>query len=125
METWNKNWIRSKSPREQRKYVHLAPLHIARKLMSVRLTKVLKEKYGKRNIPVRTGDTVKIMSGDFKGKTTKVNKVSLVYKKVYVDDVFNLKKDGTKIPIALHPSKLMIMELVLEDKERKKVLDRK
>lgn len=125
MKTWSKHWIKSKSPRKQRKYVHNAPLHIVRKLMSVRLAKDLKTKYGKRNIPIRSGDKVKIISGQFKGKITKVNRVELNYKKVYLDEVFTVKKDGNKIPVAFHASKLMITELNLDDKLRKKALERK
>ncbi len=125
MKAWSIHWRKSKSVRKQRKYVYNAPLHIIRKLMSVRLSKDLKVKYGKRNIPVRTGDRVKIVSGDFKGKLVKVNDVDLKRKQVYVDDVFTIKKDGSKIPRGLHPSKLMIMELNLDDKLRKKALERK
>lgn len=93
--------------------------------MSVRLNKDLKVKYTKRNFPIRTGDRVKIMSGDFKGKLVKVNDVDLKRKQVYLDDVFTVKKDGTKLPRSIHPSKLMIMELNLDDKLRKKALERK
>lgn len=125
MKEWSRHWRKSKKVSKQRKYVYNAPLHIARKLMSVRLTKDLKTKYGKRNIPVRKGDRVKIMVGEFKGKLTKVNTVDANYKRVYVDDAFIVKRDGNKIPVAIHPSNLMIMELNMDDKLRKKVLERK
>jgi large subunit ribosomal protein L24 len=125
MKEWSSSWIRSKNPRKQRKYVYCAPLHILRKLISVRLNKDLKTKYGKRNIPVRKGDQIKIMTGDFKGKVGKVNKVSLRLQKVYVDGIFRLNKKGNKLTVGLHPSNLMILELNLEDKLRRKILDRK
>jgi large subunit ribosomal protein L24 len=118
-------WVSSKNPKKQRKYRYNAPLHLNRKMLSVRLSKDLKTKFGKRNIPVRTGDKIKIMAGQFKGKVTKVNKVSLVNKKVYLDDVFAVKKDGTKLPLAIHASNLMILDLNLEDKSRKQSLERK
>lgn len=122
---WNKNWNSSKQPRKQRKYLINAPLHIAKKLMSVRLAKELKTKYGKRNIQVRKDDKVKVMVGQFKGKTGKVTRVDLKHRKVYVDGVNLIKRDGNKLPYAIHPSNLMILELTLEDKMRKKSLDRK
>ncbi|MEK6948478.1 MAG: 50S ribosomal protein L24 [Nanoarchaeota archaeon] len=122
---WNKNWKSSKQPRKQRKYVFNAPLHISKKLMSARLSKELKTKYGKKNVAVRKDDRVKLMSGQFKGKTGKVIEVDVKHRKVYVDGINIIKKDGNKIRVALHPSKLMIMELNMEDKMRKKLMDRK
>ncbi|MBI2148100.1 50S ribosomal protein L24 [Candidatus Woesearchaeota archaeon] len=125
MKEWTKHWIKSKNPRKQRKYAINAPLHIARKLMSVRLNKDLKQKYGKRNFPIRTGDRIKVMTGQFKGKLVKISEVNLKNKSVYLEDVFIVKKDGNKIPVKIHPSNLMIMELNLDDKLRKKALERK
>lgn len=125
MKTWSKSWVRSKSPKKQRKYVHNAPLHIVRKLMSVRLSKDLKIKYGKRNFPVRKEDRVKIMVGQFKGKIVKVTKMDLRNKLVYLEETFIVKKDGNKVPVGIQPSNLMIIELDLNDKLRKGALERK
>ena len=125
MKTWSNKWTGSKNPKKQRKYALNAPLHKARKLMSVRLVKELKDKYKKRNFPVRSGDKIKIMTGQFKGKITKVSKINIKYRRVYLDDVFTVKKDGNKIPLSIHPSNLMIIELNLDDKLRKKSLERK
>ena len=50
--------------------------------MSARLTKELKTKYGKKNVGVRKDDKVKIMSGQFKGKSGKVIEVDLKHRKV-------------------------------------------
>lgn len=125
MKDWSKKWVSSKSPRKQRKYVYNAPLHIAKKLISVRLNKDLKEKYGRRNVSVRKGDRVKIMVGQFKGKISKVSRVSLKHKRIYVDDAHTLKRDGGKLMYPLHPSNLMIMELELDDKLRRKSLEKK
>ena len=122
---FSKSWVGSKQPRKQRKYLFNTPLHILKKMMSARLTKELKTKYGKRNIPVRKEDKVKIMTGQFKGKIGKVTEVDLKHKKVYIDGIHQIKKDGNRIPYGIHPSNLMITELHLEDKMRKKSLERK
>jgi|SRR3989344_2136177 len=122
---WSKSWKASKQPRKQRSYVYNIPLHLARKLMSVHLVKDLRSKYHKRNIPVRKGDTVKVLSGQFKGKTGKVDKVQLKFKRVFVDNVYTLKRDGSKKLYPLQPSNLMITELNLEDKMRKQALEKK
>src|SRR3989338_9344106 len=125
MKEWSRHWVRSKNPKKQRKYVLNAPFHIARKLMSVRLAKDLKTKFGKRNIHVRKGDKVKVMVGQLKGKIAKVIKVNLNNKFVHLEDTFVVKRDGNKVPISFHPSNLMILELYLDDKFRKKALERK
>ena len=125
MKAWSRHWRKSRNVKKQRKYRYNAPLHIARKMMSVRLAKDLKTKYGKRNIPIRKGDKVKIVVGQFKGKVTKVNLVDIKHRSVYLDDVFAVKKDGNKLPVSIHPSNLMILELNMEDKRRKEALDRK
>ncbi|HSQ01903.1 MAG TPA: 50S ribosomal protein L24, partial [Methanobacterium sp.] len=54
----------STQPRKQRKFIYKAPLHIRHKLMSVTLSEELREQYGRRSLPVKTGDTVKVMRGD-------------------------------------------------------------
>ena len=125
MKAWSRHWRKSRNIKKQRKYSYNAPLHIARKMMSVRLAKDLKTKYAKRNIPIRKGDKVKIVVGQFKGKITKVNLVDIKHRSVYLDDVFAVKKDGNKLPVSIHPSNLMILELNMEDKRRKEALDRK
>ena len=62
------HWKSSKQPRKQRKYAANAPLHLRKKFVSANLSKDLRKKQGKRNIPLRKGDIVKIMRGKFKGK---------------------------------------------------------
>ncbi len=122
---WSSKWGRSVQPRKQRKFRANAPLHVARKFMRVRLAKDLKQKYGKRNFSVRNGDSVKIMSGEYKGKLLKVGVVDIKHRLVYPENLFLTKKDGNKIQIGIQPSNLMIMSLNLDDKRRKEALARK
>jgi len=116
---FSKSWKSSKQPRKQRKYRHNAPLNIKRKFLSVHLSKELREKYTTRNIPVRKDDKVKIVRGQFKGKTGKIVKVLTKKSKVHIENIQNLKNDGTKTYYPIPPSNLIIMELNLTDKRRK------
>ncbi len=122
---FSKKWISSIQPRKQRKFRANAPLHIRRKLMGANLSKELRKKYSKRSFPVRKEDSVKIMRGEFKGKTGKVNVVDYKKLRVTVDGINRTKKDGTKLAVYFHPSNLQIKELNLEDVKRKKALERK
>ena len=70
---WSKVWKSSSQPRKQRKYLHNSPLHVKHKLMAAPLSKDLKKEHGVRSVPVRSGDTVTIRAGQFKGKTGKAN----------------------------------------------------
>ncbi len=118
-------WKASKQPRKQKKYLYNAPLHIRNKFISAHLSKELIKKYNRRSLPLKKGDTVKIMVGQFKKRTGKIERIDLKKRKVYITNIQVLKKDGTKTYLSISPSNLLIQELDLEDKERKNILDRK
>ncbi|MBU2639551.1 MAG: 50S ribosomal protein L24 [Nanoarchaeota archaeon] len=122
---FSKSWKSSKSPRKQRKYVKNAPLHIKRSMMKSRLSKELTKKYGKRNSGVRKGDKVKIVRGNFKAHTGKVEKILTKKMKVQIEGIQLVKRDGNKVYYPIHPSNLIITELNLEDKKRVKSLGEK
>lgn len=119
MKKFSKSWISSKKPSKQRKYRFNAPLNIKRKFLSVHLSKELKSKYKTRNITIRKNDKVKILRGQFKGKTGMIIKVITKKAKVFIEGIENSKKDGTKTYYPLEPSNIMITELDLTDKRRK------
>ena len=125
MKPFSKHWISSAKPRKQRKYSYAAPLHLRQKLMRVHLSKELRIKYGKRNVLIHKGDTVKVMRGQFARKTGKVDTVALKRGLVFVAGMETVKKDGSKVPFPLHHSYLLITELDLTDKLRKAKLEQK
>jgi large subunit ribosomal protein L24 len=115
-------WKASKQPRKQRKYRAKAPLHLKRKLLGANLSKELRKKHQKRNIPVKKGDKVKIMRGKFKGKQGKINEIKLKTEKIFIEGIQIKKKDGSKVNVKINPSNLQIIELNLEDKKRLKTI---
>ena len=116
---------KSRQPRKQRKAFFNAPLHVRQKMMSAPLSPELREKYGIRNLPVRKGDKVRIMRGDFKGHEGKVVKVDLRRMKIYVEGVTIKRSDGTPVFRPIHPSNVMIIELDLSDEYRKSIIERR
>lgn len=122
---FSKTWNRSKQPRKQRKYRYNAPLSTKSKFMGSHLSKELREKYNKRSIVIRKGDSVKVLRGQFKKKTGKVDRVDIKKTKVYINGIDITKKDGTKALYPINPSNIMITALNLDDKKRKKSLERK
>ncbi|MFH1325727.1 MAG: 50S ribosomal protein L24 [archaeon] len=118
-------WKGSRQPRKQRKYSANAPIHIKRKFVSVNLSKELRKKYGKRNVPAVKGDSVKIMRGKFKKKNGKVESVIGKSGKIYVEGIQATKQDKSKVNVPLRASNLQITELNLNDKKRLNSLERK
>jgi len=115
---------KSKKPRKQRKFLYEAPLHIRRKMIAAHFSKELREKYKRRSFPLRKGDEVEIMRGEFKGKKGKIVRIDTKKYKVYIEGIKRKKTAGTEVLVPIHPSNLRIINLNLEDKERLKALER-
>lgn len=115
----------SKQPRKQRKLIYNAPLHIRHKLMSVTLSEELREEHKRRSLPVKKGDTIKVMRGDFKDHEGKIEGIDLKNYRVMIEGMSVQKPDGNKVYHSVHPSNIMILELDLEDDERNEILERK
>lgn len=113
---------KSKQPRKQRKRFFNAPKHERHKQMAAHLSEDLLLKYNIRSIPVRKGDTVKIMRGALKGHVDKIAKVNLKKGLVTVENATIAKADGTQLPKWVHPSNLIITKIDLSDPWRKKKL---
>jgi large subunit ribosomal protein L24 len=109
-------------PRKQHKMLYQAPSHIRYKLFSATLSPSLKATHKVNSIPVRTGDTVRIMRGDRKGAEGKVARVDRDKYRLFIEGVTREKVDGTAIQVPVHPSKVMITSLNLDDKWRRESL---
>jgi large subunit ribosomal protein L24 len=118
MKEFSKAWVSSKNPGKQRKYRYNAPLHIKQKFMRAHLSKELRQKYGKRSIGLKVGDKVKIMRGQFKGITGKVERVNIKKTRAFIGKAELIKNDGTKAMYPINPSNLMIIEINEGDKRR-------
>ena len=118
MKAWSNFWKSSKKTRKQRKYRFNAPLHIKRKFVGSHLSAELRKKYNRRSIPVIKGDKVKVLRGQFKGHSGKVESVDTKKSKIIVSGMEIQKKDGNKVQLMIHPSNVVIEDLNLEDKKK-------
>lgn len=114
----------SKQPRKQRLRLYSAPLHVRHKHFGARLSDDLKKEHKCKTLPVRKGDKVKIMRGDFKGIEGDVTEVDMKRYHIFVTGVTTAKADGTQVTRPIHPSNVMITKLK-SDKERDKILKRR
>lgn len=117
--------IKTKQPRKQRRLLYQASSHIRHKLMSSHLSDELRKQYGFRSLPIRTGDVIMVMRGDHKGHTGKVIRVNNKKYRIYIEGLVRKKADGSEVFIPVHPSKVQIIKLNLDDKWRKKIIERK
>ena len=88
------------------------------------MSKELRKNHEVRSIPVRKGDSVKILRGAAKNRE---GKVMSVYRRrwcIYVDKMLKEKINGQQANVPIHPSNCEITALKL-DKDRKKLLERK
>ncbi|MBI5393060.1 50S ribosomal protein L24 [Candidatus Woesearchaeota archaeon] len=111
-------WKSSTQVRKQRKYRYNAPLHILGKFLHSHLSKELRKEYGIRNLRVRTGDKVKIMRGNYKGAVGKILTVNVKNSFVTVEKTDRTRKDGTKSYYPFDASKVQIISLYTDDKQR-------
>ena len=95
-------------------------MNIKHKLISSTLSPELRKKHNQRSISVRKGDTVKILRGNFKGKTGKVERVLLKKMKVHLENITKEGTEGKKNYIPLESSNLMITQLQEERRRLKK-----
>ena len=108
----------SKQPRKQRKALYNAPAHARGKHLSASLSKDLKEKLGKRSLPLKSEDKVRVLRGDFKGHEGEVLSVDYGSYKVTIEEVTLSKPDGTATFLPVDPSNLMIIDADLKDDRR-------
>jgi len=110
------------APRRQRRALYLAPTAERRRRMTVPLSRELRRRFQRRNVPVRKGDTVRVLSGSFAGREERVARVSRRTYSVTLDNV-TLKTAEDKLkPLALRMSHLVITRLNLADPWRRRAL---
>jgi large subunit ribosomal protein L24 len=112
-------------PTKQRKRLFQAPAHVRHKLLAAHLSPELRGSHIVKSFPVRSGDTVRIMRGDHKGFEGKISRVDLKNYRIYVEGLTREKVDGTTIFVPVHPSKVVVTHLNLDDKWRKEILEAK
>ncbi|MBW2968457.1 50S ribosomal protein L24 [Candidatus Woesearchaeota archaeon] len=122
---FSSKWKASKKPSKQRSYRYQAPAHTMHKFLAAHLSEALRKKYGRRSVTLATGDKVKVVRGQFKGRENKIERADVKNTQVYITGVERTKKDGSKSLIPLRPASLLITELNLDDKKRKASLEGK
>jgi large subunit ribosomal protein L24 len=114
----------SRLPRKQRLRLYAAPPHARHKHLAAPLSPELRQKYSSRSLPVRKGDKVKILQGDFIGLEGDIIEVDTKHYRIKVSGASIAKADGTEVPRSVSPSNVMIVKLT-PDKKRDKIFERR
>ncbi len=118
--------MKSKKPKTQRRNLYkLLTNKEANKLLRAHLSSELREKYKRRSFRVRRNDIVRIMRGSYKGYEGKVIKVDSKRGYVYIEGLTRKSMRGKPVMIPIHASKVMIVQLDLNDKYRVEKLEEK
>ena len=115
----------TKKFRKQIKLLYTAPSHIRHRKLSATLSSTLRERYHAKSLPIRKGDTVKLMRGEHEEREGKIVRVNQKSYMVFIEGVTKDKEDGTPRLLPIHPSNVMITKINLNDKWRKEILERK
>ena len=107
--------IQSKKPRKQRKALFNYKNHQRSKLLSTRVADFLREEYGIKNLPLRVGDDVRIVKGEFKDFEGEVIEITKNQRAKIKEAKFE-KSDGTEFNPSIHISNLIITKFIKEKK---------
>lgn len=110
--------MKTRAPSKQRKAIYQAQGQRLRQLIAAPLSEELRKAQGRTSYPVRKGDTVKIVRGDFAGIEGKVNDVDTHGRRLFVEGVSREMTSGTSTNVSVHSSKVVITKLNLDDKWR-------
>lgn len=112
----------SRLPRKQRRYHFTAPASVRRRWLSAPLSRELRARYGRRQLPIRKGDSVLVTSGSYVGREERVAKIDTRGGTVTLDNVTLKKADAKLKELPLRPSHLLLTRLNLSDPWRRRRL---
>lgn len=113
---------RSRLPRKQRRAVYEASTAVRRKQMAVLLSRDLRTRYGRRQVPVRKGDTVRVIRGSYIGREERVAKIDRRGYSVTLDNITVKTGEAKLKPLPIRTSALVLTRLNLSDPWRRRVL---
>ena len=109
----------SKPVKVRKLFFHNTVREKSAKLMRASLSPELKTKHNRRTIRVRTGDSVKLVRGEYSGVEGKVLKVFPKEGKLTIEGVTREKIAGGTTPIRIHASNVVVTGINFDDKLRR------
>ncbi|HXW66300.1 MAG TPA: 50S ribosomal protein L24 [Thermoplasmata archaeon] len=110
------------SPRRQRKALYTADAFERRRRMTVPLSRDLRRRIRARSVPIRKGDTVRVLGGSFVGREERVARIDRRAYSVVLDNVTVKTGEDKLKPLPIRLSHLVITRLNLSDAWRRRSL---
>ena len=82
----------------------------------------LRKQYGRKNIRVVKGDSVRVMRGEYKGVEGKVEKVNTEQAIFHIEGIQREKIRGGQVKVPINSSNVMVISLNLDDDYRSRKL---
>lgn len=111
--------VKSKQPRKKRKALANEALHERAHHVRGHLSKELRNQLKKRNIRLKKGDKVKILSGKFKGREGKISKISLFKRRIFIEGITRKTQRGKEIMVPIPPEKVLVLEMAERNSKKK------
>jgi large subunit ribosomal protein L24 len=105
------------------KLIHI-PKHQRDKMVGAILEDSLRKQYGRKNVRVIKGDSIRVMRGEYKGVEGKVEKVHIERATFHIEGIQREKIRGGQVKVPIHSSNVMVIGLNLDDDYRSSKLQR-
>lgn len=111
-----------RSARRQRRALYAAHPQRRRRMMTVPLSRDLKSRFHRRSLPLRKGDTVRIIGGSYVGREERIAKVDRRAFSVTLENVTSKTGESKQTPLPMRTGKLILVRLNLSDPQRRALL---
>jgi large subunit ribosomal protein L24 len=104
--------------------IGIVPKHMTERMLRSPLSRPLREKYGRRNVRVIAGDTIKVMRGEYSGIEGKVEKVNMKRGSLAIEGIQREKVRGGNVKVEINSTNVVVTDLDLDDKLRQALIQR-
>lgn len=104
--------------------IGIVPKHMTERMLRSPLSRALREKYGRRNVRVIAGDTIKVMRGEYSGIEGKVEKVNMKRGSLAIEGIQREKVRGGNVKVEINSTNVVVTDLDLDDKLRLAIIQR-
>lgn len=104
--------------------IGIIPKHMTERMLRSPLSRALREKYGRRNVRVIAGDTIKVMRGEYSGIEGKVEKVNMKRGSLAIEGIQREKVRGGNVKVEINSTNVVVTDLDLDDKLRLALIQR-
>jgi large subunit ribosomal protein L24 len=104
--------------------IGVRPKHMTERMLRSPLSRALREKYGRRNVRVIAGDTIKVMRGEYSGIEGKVEKVNMKRGSLAIEGIQREKVRGGNVKVEINSTNVVVTDLDLDDKLRQALIQR-